>query len=259
MRLAVLALLAAVLLCAETFKLYLKNGDYHVVREYQVNGDRVRYYSTERGDWEEIPTDLVDLAKTEGQRKAKAEENAREARALDEEEKAEREQQREIASIPMESGAYFKVGETVKPVHPADYEVITSKKRKTLQVISPVPLVPGKAIVVIKGEHASFVVNDSRPEFFLRLAKEERFGIIRLTPRKGQRIVENVSIVPVSKEAIEDRKQIETFEQQLMWNLYKVWPQKALEPGEYALMEYSDAPETDDIQLLIWDFAVAGK
>ena len=90
----------------------------------------MRYYSTERGDWEEIPAELVDVAKTEAQRKTKADENAREAKAIDEEEKAEREQQREISSIPMESGAYFKVADVVKPVHPADYEVITSKKRK---------------------------------------------------------------------------------------------------------------------------------
>ena len=53
-RFVALLLAAASALFGETFKLYLNDGDYHVVREYQVQGDRVRYYSTERGEWEEI-------------------------------------------------------------------------------------------------------------------------------------------------------------------------------------------------------------
>jgi hypothetical protein len=246
----------AALCMGENFKLYLKDGDYHSVREYQVQGHRIRYFSTERGEWEEIPKELVDLNKTESERKSKNEELVREARAEDEEEKAERAHQKEIASIPMEAGAYYKVGDEVKTVKASDYEVITNKKRRILQTVSPVPLIPGKAIVTIKGEHAPISFTEERPSFFLRLAKEERFGIIRLTPRKGQRVVENISIVPVSKQAMEERKQVDTFQQQLMWNLYRVWPEKALEPGEYALMEYTSGDDTSDIQLLIWDFAI---
>ena len=258
MRLAALFLFAAGIISAETFKLYLKSGEFHMVREYQLQADRVRYYSTERGDWEEIPKDLVDLSKTESERKGRSEAQTREARAQDEEEKAERAQQKEIASIPMEAGAYFKgTNEKIMTLGLSDFQVITDKKRKMMQIISPIPLVPGKAIVVIKGEHSSFKVRgDDRPNFFLRLAKEEKFGVIRLQPRKGQRVVENISIIPVSKQSIEDRKQMNTFEQQLMWNLYRVWPEKALEPGEYALMEYAEASDTDDLQLMIWDFAI---
>ncbi len=227
-----------------------------MVREYQVQSDRIRYYSTERGEWEEIPKELVDLAKTDSEKKRKDESITREARAEDEEEKAERAQRKEIADIPMESGAYFKLSEQIEALPQADYQVITSKTRKALQMISPVPLIPGKAAVVIKGEHAAFQIHEDRPNFFLRLAKEEKFGIIRLTPRKGQRVVENISIIPVGNQAIEDRKQMETFEQQLMWNLYRVWPEKPLDPGEYALMEYSESNDTDDLRLMIWDFAV---
>lgn len=255
-RLAVLLFLVAGLLSAETFKLYLKSGEFHSVREYQVQADRIRYFSTERGEWEEIPKELVDLAKTEGERKSKTDAASNLARAEDQEEKAERAQKKEIASIPMEAGAYFKVDEQIKALGQSDYQVITSKKRKALQMMSPVPLIPGKAAVVIKGEHSAFKVREARPNFFLRLAKEEKFGIIKLTPNKGQRVVENISIVPVSKQSIEDRKQMDTFEQQLMWNLYRVWPEKPLTPGEYALMEYSEAGDTDDLQLMIWDFAV---
>jgi hypothetical protein len=255
MRAILLFLLAAILLWGQTFKLYLKDGTYHVVREYQVQGDRIRYYSTERGEWEEIPQELVDLAKTDRERKATVDRITSETRQEDEEEKAERDYAREIASIPMDPGAYYKVTDKMEVVPAADYQIITDKKRKTLQVLSPVPLIPGKASVVIKGEHAKFSVNDERPSFYLRLSKEERFGIIRLTPKKGMRIVENISIVPVAKQALEERKQMETFEQELASGLYRVWPEKPLTPGEYALIEYSDTADAGDIQLLVWDFA----
>lgn len=256
MRLVSLFLLAAALLLAGPFKLYLKDGEYHMVREYQVQGDRIRYFSTERGDWEEIPKDLVDLGKTESERSANNERATRSAREQDEEDKAERALAKEIASIPMESGAYYKPENDVKALKLADYQINTSKKRRFVQIMSPIPLVPGKATVVIKGEHSSFTLSEKRPEFYLRLAKEEKFGIIKLTPSKGMRIVENISIVPVSRENVETRKQMDTFEQELGRDLYKVWPEKPLEPGEYALMEYSEAIDQQDVQLLIWDFSV---
>ena len=255
MRAVLLLFLAALLLGAETFKLYLKDGDYHLVREYQVQGDRIRYFSTERGDWEEIPKELVDLDKTERQRKARDEEAVREAREEDEEEKAEREVRREIEAVPMDTGAYYKIGDQVRALAVADYQIITDKKRKALQVLSPVPLIPGRASVVIQGDHSKFLVNQDRPDFYLRLAKQERFGIIRLTPKKNLRVVENISTLPVTKENVEDRKQMDTFEQELASGLYRVWPEKPLTPGEYALVEYSEGGENNDIALLIWDFA----
>jgi hypothetical protein len=225
-----------------------------------VQGDRIRYYSTERGDWEEIPKELVDLQKTEAQRRAKQDAITKETRAQDEEEQAERAQRREIESIPVDSGAYIRENGEIKALKSADYQILNDKKRKALQVLSPIPLVPGKATVVIMGERSNFEIKENRPEFYLRLAKEEKFGIIKLTPnpKKNLRIVENVSIVPVSRESLESRKQIETFEMQLVGNLYKVWPEKPLEPGEYALMEFSDDEnaEKEDIALLIWDFAI---
>jgi hypothetical protein len=222
-----------------------------------VQGDRVRYFSTERGDWEEIPKDLVDLDKTEKQRKAKSAEMVRQAREQDEEEQAERAMRKEIEAIPMESGGYFKENDQVRALKLSDYQIVTDKKRRALTVISPIPLIPGKATVVIKGEHSPFVMKEDRPEFYLRLAKEEKFGIIRLTPKKNVRVVENVSIVPRVNQAYEERKQMDTFEQQLMGNLFKVWPEKPLTPGEYALMEFSEADDQEEINLMIWDFAVA--
>ncbi len=256
MRVILLMLLAAALLAADTFKLYLKDGDFHSVRDYSIQGDRVHYFSTERGEWEDIPTALVDLSRTERERKASREFISKETKQEEEEDKAEREQRGEIASIPMNPGAYFRVGNKVYSLPAADYQVVTSKRRKALQVLSPLPLIPGKASVVIKGEHSSYTVHEIRPNFYLRLDKEERFGIITLTPKKGQRIVENISILPVANQAQEDRKQMETFEQDLGNSLFKIWPQKDLEAGEYALVEFADKGDANDIDLIIWDFAV---
>jgi hypothetical protein len=41
-------------------KLVLKDGTYQMAREYAVEVDRVRYWSVERSQWEEIPSALVD-------------------------------------------------------------------------------------------------------------------------------------------------------------------------------------------------------
>ena len=68
MRKYLLALL--ILACAAwaaNVKLYMKDGTYHVVREYQVQTDRVHFYSVERSDWEDIPLDLIDLKRTQSE------------------------------------------------------------------------------------------------------------------------------------------------------------------------------------------------
>jgi hypothetical protein len=245
--------LSAALLFGATFKLYLKDGDYQMVREYQVNGDRVRYYSTERGQWEEIPVALCDLQKTERERKRTAEDIQKQAKLEDDEEKLEREQRREIERIPMNPGAYMVQNGQVKALELAESNFVKNKKRQTLQRITPIPIVAGKATLELKGEHANFVVHDNEPEFYIRLQNENRFGIVQLTPKKGDRIVEDVDIAPITNENFENPKQVPTFKRQLMEGLYKIWPEKPLAPGEYALVEYTG----EDIDMMIWDFAYA--
>src|ERR1700683_4986259 len=53
-------------------KLMLKDGTFQLVREYHVEGDRVRYYSIEQSQWDEMPESLVDWDAT---KKVEAEES----------------------------------------------------------------------------------------------------------------------------------------------------------------------------------------
>src|ERR1700757_539462 len=85
---------------AANLKLYLKDGGFHLVREYSVEDDRVRYYSVERSDWEEIPLDLVDLKRTRAESAARQETLDKQAQALSDEEEAAKENRREIQKIP---------------------------------------------------------------------------------------------------------------------------------------------------------------
>ena len=256
MRVLILLLLSAFLLFGETFKLYLKDGGFHMTREYKRDGDRISYYSTERGEWEEIPLELVDLPKTEAERKAKNDAESQSAHLMDEEEKAERALKKELASIPEEPGAYFMRGQTVDKVMLSDYQVITDKKRQALKLLSPVPLVPGKAVVVIKGDKAKFTVPDERPEFYFRRDRQERFTIVKVLPtKKGTRIVESLSIAPVVNIPSEQRKEMPVYTQDMGGGLFKVWPEKPLEAGEYAIVQFGSSEDASEIDLLVWDFA----
>ena len=254
MRRAFVALfICAVSAFAANLKLYLRDGGYQLVREYQVQPDRVRYYSVERSQWEEIPRDLVDLKRTEAEVAERKTELAVEAKVITEEDQAERGLREEIAKIPQDPGAYYLENNVAQPIKVAEAKIHNNNRRNVLKVLSPIPMVSGKATLELDGTHSSTVLTDPEREFFIQLSNEERFGIIKLTPEHGVRIVEKMTIVPVTKEIIEEPIEVAIFRKQLTQDgLYKIWPVKALPAGEYAVVEYT--PGKANMQ--VWDFAI---
>lgn len=246
-------LLAAGALALAPFRLYLKDGSYHLVTEYKVLPDRVRYYSTERSDWEEIPTELVDLKRTEAELKAKAAEEKKAAAETEAEDAFEREQKREIALVPAEPGLYQVSGQKLRTFPLAEVKVANDKRRSILKVLSPVPVVAGKQTVELDGEHSREIVEDPRPSFYFRQGSPGLYAMVRCSAKKkGVRIVETWNFVPVSKELIQERDAIELFQQQLGPNLFRLWPVQPVEPGEYAVILYTPGePNTQ-----VWDFRV---
>jgi hypothetical protein len=243
---------------AENVKLYLKDGSYQLVREYQVADDRVRFYSLDRDDWEEVPAALVDLDKTKAEIKARADETRAEADAEAAEKKAERTARKEVASVPADPGVYLIEEQPsgpakLTPMKVGESKVVTNKRRSILKAISPIPLVPGKATLELDGVHASQGTANRSPEFYIRLSDEERFGIARLSEHKNNRVVEKLTIQPVVNETTQEPDLVEVFRQQVADGLFKIWPQKPLDPGEYAVVQYS----IDKLDMQVWDFFIA--
>ena len=253
MRKYLLALL--ILACAAwaaNVKLYMKDGSYHVVREYQVQTDRVHFYSIERSDWEDIPLDLVDLKRTQteaGERQAKLEEDARSMAA---EEKALRDLEKEKRRIPQDPGVYWLLGNEVQVMKAAESSVKTNKGRAVLKKLSPIPMISGKATLEIQGANSLNVFTNPEQEFYIQLSDPERFGIAKLTSKGGVRIVENVTTLPVVNEIVEEPTMIDILKVELDGGLYKIWPKEKLEPGEYAVVEYTESK----LNIQVWDFAI---
>ena len=244
---------AACLLYGATVKLYLKDGSFQLVREYQVQGDRMRFFSIDRDEWEEVPLTLIDLDKTKSEVVERERLLKETAAANAAEDKAERDAAREVERVPQEPGVYMIQDDKLTPIPPGESKVVTNKGRSVLKVLSPLPLVSGKATLELDGPHAKTGTANREPQFYIRLSDEERFGILRMTDHKGNRVVEKLTIVPVTKETVEEPELVETFRQQVREMLFKIWPEKPLEPGEYAVVEYTEGK----VNMQVWDFFIA--
>ena len=161
-------------------KLVLKDGTFQLVRNYERNGERVRYFSIERNAWEEIPSAMIDWSATE---KASVEDEKADE-ALVKKVQAQEQAKNIIAvldvdaSLPVAQGVFLPSGEgmfvvagkTVTKLEQVGSQTRVDKKRALEQVISPVPIIPSKHNVEIPGARATIRVTPSTgpPEFYLR-------------------------------------------------------------------------------------------
>ena len=178
-------------------KLILKDGTYQIIREYERNGEHVRYYSLERGDWEEVPSSMVDWDAT-----AKAEGEAEKASTAEVEKVHKQEEARRMdnvadidaslqvgkgAFLPDAEGMYVVEGKTVRVMDQVGSQLKADKLRTLEQILSPVPLVPGKKNVVLPGARAGLRITTANPEFYLREAAPdpERTSTIQKSNKAG--------------------------------------------------------------------------
>lgn len=246
-----LALMLACLSLLANQRLYLTDGTYHVVREYQLKEDRVRFYSTERSQWEEIPLSLVDLDRTRGENQERQASQAAEQALIDAEDAVERRMRREAASIPPDAGVYRVESGKVIALPLAELEIVNDRRRGFLKAITPLPLVAGRNWVEVKGLRSPNVIRTPRPEFYIRLHTHQKFAFVKTTEHKGNRILQTWEVVPITKDLMETQDEIEDFRREAGPMLYQIWPREELEPGEYALVTF--APGEGNIRA--WDFS----
>jgi hypothetical protein len=168
-------------------RLILKDGSYQMVRDYQIVGDRVRYLSQERGDWEELPVDLVDWDAThkwEGEHADLVEDASpamKEAEGLDKEESAERNEQSarmpvvaEGLELPDEDGVFildtFEGAPELVELVAHDLSM-NAKNRKGIGVLNP--LATQKASLEIEGSHARVHLHVDEPVIYLSLGVDD--------------------------------------------------------------------------------------
>ncbi len=164
-------------------RLILKDGTYQMVRQYETVGDRVRFLSQERGDWEEMPENLVDwdaTRKWERDHASQLEDVSpamKEAEDLDKEEAAERTQQKtrmpEVAKgleLPDEDGVFvldtFQGTPELVELTPTELD-LHGKSRHGLSVLNP--LAGARAELELDGAHAKVHLHVNDPAIYLSL------------------------------------------------------------------------------------------
>ncbi len=264
-------------------KLVLKDGSFQLVREYQRKGDRVRYYSVERSAWEEIPADLVDWEATrkaetqEAERKQELVEKLRATEAAERSEPVDVDASIQVSPglfLPPGEGLYFVEGGGVFPLSQAAADVKLDKGNLVKQILVPIPVVPTRRKVEIRGKRAPTRITTTQPEFYLRVAppdadtsdasaprttsgkradspREPELELIRAQVKGEARVIEVLS-TGITGQSSTARKSISLLRWEVAKGVYRLTLSQPLEPGEYALAEI--LPE--GMNLYVWDFGV---
>ncbi len=265
-------------------RLILKDGSYQVVEKLEVRGDRVRYLSAERYEWEEVPASLVDWAATEKYaREGGKPETSPEAREIDAEEQAER--QKEEARSPLvapglrlpDTGGVFLLdvyqGEAQLNELTQNGSEIKRNTGGNILRSTVNPLAGQKESIELKGQHARIQAHVKNPFFYFNVAPEAdagggprkdsgcngRFRIVRAEaiPKKDVRVVGKVNVAIYGKVSQQEQwisTKCETVTSQAgadSWT--KLTPEEPMEPGEYAVVEML---ENNQMNLYVWDFGV---
>lgn len=240
----------------------LKDGSFQLVREYQIQGDRVRYYSVDSGSWEFLPADLIDWDAT---KKLEAEEGNRDAAIVAK--VHTQEEERTIppldidASLEVAPGVFLPPGvnlfvfdgTSAVPLPQAQTSSKVSKQRLLEQVMVPIPIIPSRQDVSVQGARAKFRLHNRQPEFYLRTAdsREPNLELIRVKPHGDSRLIEHVDALFGEKQEMRDAVPMQKWP--VAQGVYRFTLSQSLTPGEYALAQTLDE---EGMSLYVWDFGV---
>jgi len=168
------------LFAQETQRLILKDGSYQIVTKFELQGDRVHYFSAERAEWEDVPSSMVDWDATHQYAKDNAaNKNSPASRALAKEMEAER-QEEEAQSphvapglrLPPEGGIYaldVYLGEPeLLPLDQDSGDINRHVGRNVLRsAINPIS--GSKRTVELAGPSAKVQVHASLPTIYINL------------------------------------------------------------------------------------------
>ncbi len=244
-------------------RIVLKDGNFLLVREYKIEGDRVRYWSVERSEWEEIPAQLVDWDATH---KGEAEDAGRK-KQIDEKLKDIAQHERAASLdvdtsieaapgvyLPDDPGFYVVANGAVASLQQDLADSHFNKKRLFVQIITPIPVVPSKHNVEMKGAHAKLRVGDVQPEFYFRTAdqREPAMTLVRARVRGNSRLISEINTdIAGASRSKENQMKLERW--LVARGTYRYTIEQKLEPGEYAFIEV--VPEKG-MDLNVWDFGV---
>lgn len=270
-----------------TRRLILKDGSYQLVTKYEVKGDRVRYYSSEREEWEELPNSLVDWTATEKFEKER--ESPPEAVELDKELEHDQEmadaQLPQVAPglrIPEDQGVFlldnFQGEPQLLEIQQNASDINTDKKTNILRsAINPVAGV--KAAIELDHPHAAIQAHVDVPSIYINVdtggtaqlsqpqeaqqpssgkpatAPSDHYRILRLAVKGNKRELGDVKR-QVTGKVSQEQHEVKSTSTRLSGGWVKVTPTEALPPGEYAVIEMLGQ---EGMNLYVWDFGVNPK
>lgn len=243
-------------------KLMLKNGSFELVREYHIESDRVRYYNLDSSQWEQMPAALVDWDAT---KKAEAQNAQRESAILAKVEKQEDERSAGTLDIdasleaapgvflPSGIGLWAFDGHAMQTVTQAEIDSKLSKGRFLEQVIVPVPIVPTRHNISIKGERATMRLRTGQPEFYMRTAdgRTPDLTLIRAKIHGGGRYLEHVD--ELFNQQWQSANTVPMQRWEVAKGVFRFTLGEPLSPGEYVLAEVL---QNEQMSFYVWDFGV---
>jgi hypothetical protein len=164
-------------------RLVLKDGSYQSITKYEVQGDRVRYLSAERDEWEEIPSSLVDWPATEKFEKDRAAAPAiPEAALIDKETDAESEAAKshlpQVAPglrLPELTGIFlldlFQGQPQLVEVEQSEGDLHGNARGNILRGALG-PLASAKQTIEIEGEHAAVYAHVALPSLYIHVSDD---------------------------------------------------------------------------------------